>query len=879
MQFVLNLIEARYYTMNKKMRIILLFLASLLPLMASAQEQGKGYTTDYNNPRKYIVGGVRVEGNNYFSESQIVSQTGLHEGMEVVVPSAELSSVIDRLWAQRYFEDVSMSVDSLSAKGDTAWFKIGIIERPRVSRWTFTGVKSGDQKELLERLNLKRGGEFSEYVAKTSSDIIKRYYKEKGFLLTEVDVQTKKDTMVKSAIRVNFHVDRKEKVKVKKINFNGAEHVKEWKLAKSMKKTKSAKWYNFFNSKKFQEKEYENDKKNLLTAFNEAGFRDARIVKDTMYYIEPNRLQIDFDIDEGKRYYFRNITWTGNSVYSSDVLNEILLIKKGDIYDNVTMEKRLFGGGKQSEYDITKLYRDNGYLFFNISPVEINIVGDSVDVEMRISEGKQATLNNIVINGNDLTSERVVRRQVFTRPGYLFSQSDFERSIREIASLGQFDQEAIMDPATGFSILPNQLNNTVDVVYNVTEKPSSQLELSGGWGGNTFVASVGVSFNNFSTKRFFDKTAWRPVPLGDAQNLAIRFQTNGTYYTSLSASFTEPWLFGKKPTSLQLSLYYTRQTNSYLAFNILNNNEFMEVYGFAAGIGKRLKWPDNYFVLYNQLSWQTYRLQNWDYNFLFQTGLSHNLSYTLSLQRNSTDQQIYPRQGSDFSLSIQLTPPYSLLRKNDWGNYDEENDRWYKTRVNSWKDIDYSKQDAPHRYKWIEYHKWHFKSAVYTKLVGDLVLKAAANFGYLGYYNRNWGYSPFEGFLVGGDGMSGYNTYGSDVISLRGYENYSLTDYVKTPYSTSGAYAGYLYDKFTVELRYPVILQPQSTIFVLAFLEGGNCWSDIRKFNPFQIKRSAGIGARIFLPMIGLLGVDWGYGFDDSTNGGSQFHFVIGQQF
>ena len=865
--------------MSKKMRMALLFLALLLPYLASAQEHGNAFTTDYNSPKKYTVGGVRVEGNNYFSESQIISLTGLHEGMEVVVPSAELSSIIDRLWAQRYFEDISMSVDSLSAKGDSAWFKIGIIERPRVSRWTFSGVKSGDQKELLERLNLKRGGEFSEYVAKTSSDIIKRYYKEKGFLLTEVDVQTKKDTMIKGAIRVNFHVDRKEKVKVKTINFNGADHVKEWKLAKSMKKTKSARWYNFFNSKKFQEKEYEADKRNLLTAFNEAGFRDARIVKDTMFYVEPNRLQIDFDIDEGKRYYFRNITWTGNSVYSSDVLNEVLMIKKGDIYDNVTMEKRLFGGGKQSDYDITKLYRDNGYLFFNISPVEVNIVGDSVDVEMRISEGKQATLNNIIINGNDLTSEKVVRRQVFTRPGYLFSQSDFERSIREIASLGQFDQEAIMDPATGFSILPNQLNNTVDVVYNVTEKPSSQLELSGGWGGNTFVASVGVSFNNFSTQRFFDKTAWRPVPLGDAQNLAIRFQTNGTYYTSLSASFTEPWLFGKKPTSLQLSLYYTRQTNSYLAFNILNNNEFMEVYGFAAGIGKRLKWPDNYFVLYNQLSWQTYRLQNWDYNFLFQTGLSHNLSYTLSLQRNSTDQQIYPRQGSDFSLSIQLTPPYSLLRKNDWGNYDEENDRWYKTRVDSWKDIDYSKQDAPHRYKWIEYHKWHFKGAIYTKLVGDLVLKAAANFGYLGYYNRNWGYSPFEGFLVGGDGMSGYNTYGSDVISLRGYENYSLTDYVKTPYSTSGAYAGYIYDKFTVELRYPVILQPQSTIFVLAFLEGGNCWSDIRKFNPFQIKRSAGIGARIFLPMIGLLGVDWGYGFDDKTNGGSQFHFVIGQQF
>ena len=358
----------------------------------------------------------------------------------------------------------------------------------------------------------------------------------------------------------------------------------------------------------------------------------------------------------------------------------------------------------------------------------------------------------------------------------------------------------------------------------------------------------------------------------------MKFQTNGTYYTSLSASFSEPWLTGKKPTSLNLSVYYTRQTNSYLAFNILNNSEFMEVYGVAGGIGKRLKWPDNYFVLYNQLSWQTYRLQNWNYNFLFQTGLSHNLSYTLSLKRNSSDQQIYPRAGSDFEFSVQATPPYSLMRRNDWGNYDSEGNA-YATKVKSWRDIDYTKQTAANRYKWVEYHKWSFKGAIYTKVFDDLVVMTRAQFGYLGYYNRNWGYSPFEGFLVGGDGMSGYNTYGSEVISLRGYENYSLTDYVATPYSTSGAYAGYIYDKFTLEVRYPVILQPQSTIYVLGFLEGGNCWSDIRKFNPFQIKRSAGVGVRIFLPMIGLLGVDWGWGFDDAADGGSQFHFVIGQQF
>ncbi len=848
-----------------------------MALPAWAQQSGKDVVVDYNNPKKYIVGGARVEGTNYHSAEQILQISGLQKGMEVTVPSDEMASIVNRLWLQRYFEDVTVAIDSITPSRDTAFFKISIIERPRVSRWTFSGVKSGEEKELLERLNLRRGGEFSEYVAKTATDIIKRYYKEKGYLNVDVDVNTKRDTMIRSAIRVQFAVDRGQKVKIKTITFNGADHVKESKLVRSMKKTRDARFMNFFSSKKFNESEYDNDKRAMISVFNEAGFRDARIVKDTMYYVEPDRLQIDFEIDEGKQYYFRDITWTGNSVFSSQALNEILMIGKGDVYDVVTMEKRIFGGGKENELDITKLYRDNGYLFFGIQPVELNIQGDSIDVEMRIVEGKPATLNNIVINGNDLTNERVIRRQIFTRPGYLFSQSDFERSIREIASMGQFDPEAIADPSKGWSILPNQFDNTVDLVYNVTEKPSSQLELSGGWGGNTFVATVGVSFNNFSTRRFFDKSAWRPVPLGDAQNLAIRFQTNGTYYTSLSASFSEPWLFGKKPTSLSMSLYYTRQTMSNLYFNILNNDQYMEVYGFAAGLGNRLKWPDNYFVLYNQLSWQTYKLQDWPYNFLFNTGISHNLSYTLSLSRNSTDQQIYPRQGSDFSFALQFTPPYSLMRKKDHGVLDADGK---PTKVSDWRDINYDLQSSQDRYRWIEYHKWTFKGAVYTKLVGDLVLMARAQFGYLGYYNRKWGYSPFEGFRVGGDGMSGYDTYGSEIVALRGYENYSLTPLADSDYSSGNYYAGNVYDKFTVELRYPVILQPQSTIYALLFLEGGNAWADIRKFNPFQIRRSAGVGVRVFLPMIGLLGVDWGYGFDNQDgNGGSQFHFVIGQQF
>ncbi len=855
-------------------RLVLIVVLALLGITLRAQSSVE---IDYAHPRKLTVGGVGVEGNQYFSENQILQLTGLRKGMEITVPGDDVTGIVRRLVAQKYFEDVAVRIDSV--KADSAWVKVVIRERPRVSRWTYTGVKSGEKKDLQERLNLRPGREFSDYVKNTSTDIIKRYYKEKGFNNVKVETEVTKDSVIRSAIRVNFAVDRGKKIHIKKINFTGNTDVKERKLAKNMKETHAATWYNFFKSKKFKEKEYQTDRKTVLDAFNEAGYRDARLVRDSVYLIDDKHLNIDMDFDQGKKYYFRNITWTGNSVYPSEVLNNILQIKKGDVYDVVTMEKRLHGGGKENEYDVSKMYKDNGFLFFNVTPVEVNIQNDSIDVEMRISEGKPATLNEVIINGNDLTNERVVRRQLMTRPGYLFSQSDFERSIREIASMGQFDAEAIMQYGSGYNIIPNQLNNTVDVIYNVTEKPSSQLELSGGWGGNTFVLTAGVSFNNFSTRRMFEKGAWRPVPLGDAQNLAFRFQTNGRYYTNLSASFTEPWLFGKRPTSLSISGYYSRMTDSYLAIGILSTDKMFEVFGFNAGLGTRLKWPDNYFVLYNNLSWQTYKLTNWTNSyFAFNDGISHNLSYTISLSRNSTDQQIYPRTGSEFSASLQLTPPYSLFRKYTWA-YDA-NDKRVKLPVDSYKDVNYDTWTSAERYKWIEYHKWKFNATVYTKLIGDLVLMTRAQFGYLGYYNRNWGYSPFENFQVGGDGMSGYMTYGAEIISLRGYEDYSLTPRKMTPYSRNyESYAGNVYDKFTVELRYPVILQPQSTIFVLAFLEGGNCWSDIREFNPFQIKRSAGVGVRVFLPMIGLLGVDWGWGFDDPVNGGSQFHFVLGQQF
>lgn len=834
---------------------LIIALAFLLPVCLNAQENKKNnFVTDYDHPKTYVIGGFKVTGINYLREEQILSLTGLKKGDKITIPSEELSAILKRIWLQRYFSDAGFYIDSLSANKDTCILALHLQERPRVSRWEFSGIKNSEKTDLQERLKLRRGGELSDYIIKSSTDIIQKYYKEKGFLKTDVKILQENDTVIKNAVRVKFDIDRGPKVKVKEINFEGNGEVKASKLARAMKKTKDMRLMNLLKSKKFNEKEYETDKASLIQVFNEAGYRDARIAGDSIYYITDDRIGIDFKIDQGKKYYFRDITWTGNSVYNTEQLNNILMIKKGDVYDVVTMEKRLYGDPKQQHLDVRKQYMDNGYLFFNIMPVELNIEGDSVDVEMRISEGKQATFNNVIINGNTITNEKIARRAVFTRPGYLFSQSDFERSIRELGSIGHFDPERFQSEA-GWSLIPNPNNNTVDIAYNLEEKPNSQLELSGGWGGNTFVGTVGVSFNNFSIKRLFKKHAWRPVPLGDGQTFAIRFQTNGTYYTALSASFMEPWLFGKKPTSLSISTYFTRETNSYYYYQ--TSDEYMEVFGVALGLGTRLKWPDNYFVLYHELSWQTYRLQNWNYNFLFNTGKSHNASYKISLNRNSTDQPIYPRGGSDLLLSLQLTPPYSLFRS---------------------KNTDYSKMSDQQKYNWIEYHKWTFKGSLYTKIVGDLVLKTSANFGYLGYYNRNLGYSPFEGFQLGGDGMSGYNTYGSEIIGMRGYPNASLTPII------NGAYAGNVYDKFTLELRYPVVLQPQSTIYALVFLEGGNCWSDIKDFNPFSIKRSAGVGLRVMLPIVGMLGIDWGYGFDPVPNeglkrGGSQFHFMIGQQF
>ncbi len=830
----------------------------LSPFLMFAQQEdgGGGITVDYGKPQTYVIGGVRVTGNQYLDSGRIKAMVGLQPGKSVTIPGEEISSKLNAILNQKKFSDVGIYIDSINETRDTVWLRVDVKERPRVSVWMYHGVKKSEQDDLKEKLNLKRGGELSEYVISSSTGVIKNYYKEKGYNNVKVDVTTVEDSLINNAVRVTFNVDKGKKVRVGSITYEGVEGIEKYRLDKSMKKTKDRSWYNLFNSKKFNEQEYPNDKVSLIDAFNERGFRDAKILKDSIYTMENGRLGINFKIDQGRKYYFRNITWTGNSVYTADALNGVIKINKGDVYDIVTLNQRLQGGGKEGETSVASLYRDNGYLFFNVTPVETTIVGDSVDVEIRMVEGKQATFNNVIISGNNITNERVIRRAVYTRPGYLYSQSDFERSIRELGTMSNFDAEKIVEQGTGWNLIPDPMNNTVDISYNVEEKSNSQLELSGGWGARTFVGTIGINFSNFSTRNFFRKDAWKPVPLGDNQTLAFRYQTNGRYYRALSASFVEPWLFGKKPTSLSVSAYFTRQTNSYMTYyyQYLNDDKFMEVGGVSISLGKRLKWPDNYFTLYNSLGWQFYNLKDWyRYYYVFTDGRFNNINYTISLSRQSIDQQIYPRVGQDLNFSLQLTPPYSLLRN---------------------KNIDYKSMSDQDHYRWLEYNKWTFSGRNYVTIWKDLVLMTAAHFGYLGYYNRKWGYSPFEGFLVGGDGMSGYNTYGNDVISLRGYEDYSLTPTV------NGAYAGHVYDKFTVELRYPIILKPQSTIFALAFLEGGNCWSDINDFNPFQIKRSAGVGLRVFLSVVGMLGVDWGYGFDAGPGEDkSQFHFTIGQQF
>ncbi|WP_226388109.1 outer membrane protein assembly factor BamA [Gallalistipes aquisgranensis] len=801
---------------------------------------------DYNSPKRYIINKIKVNGVKYYDTDILTASSGLQKGDTVYLPGNYISEAINRLWSQRYFSDVKIVAEPV---GDSVNLEIYLKERPRVYRWLFDGPRKGEITELTENLKLKRGTELSDYVITKNSDLIRRFFYDKGFRNAEVSTKIVNDTMMQNAVNVTFVVDKGKKVKIGDVAFEGNTVFSDKRLRSALKKTHKKSW-KFWKGSKLKDKEYAEDKENLIDFYNARGYRNATIVSDSIYNINDKRIGVKIKVDEGNKYFFRNVSWVGNSKYQTEELQRMLGIEKGQAYDKKTLQKRL-GIGKEANPDdmsVTSLYQNDGYLFFQIDPAETIIGNDSIDLELKIFEGKQATINEVNISGNMRVNDEVIRRELYTRPGELYNRSLLMSTIRQLSQMQHFNPEALQP---GINPVSNEL---VDISWPLEEQASDKFEVSGGWGAGMFVGSIGIQLNNLSLKNFFKKGAWRPYPQGQSQQLQIRAQSNGSYYKSFSISFTEPWLGGRKPNSLTVSTHYSDETDAYYMWQ--SGNKHFRTMGLAVGIGRRLSWPDQYFTLYNEVSFESYNLKDWDY-FIISNGSSNIFALRTVFGRNSVDQPIYPRRGSDFSIALTLTPPYSLFDGKDYGD-----------------------KNLPEnaRYRWIEYHKWQLKGQWYYPLSrnSNLVLMAKAEMGYIGAYNKNKP-SPFEGFDVGGDGMSGYNVYGVDIIGMRGYENGSLT-----PSSMTGDYAR-AYNKYTVEVRYPFILKPSSTIYGLVFAEGGNAFKDWKSFNPFLIKRALGAGVRMYLPIVGMIGVDWGYGFDcpagSTSKSGGQFHFMIGMQF
>ncbi len=796
------------------------------------------------DPKLYYIRKINVHGVKYLNPDVLKSSAGLIEGDSIYLPSNFIANAITRFWSQRFFSDVKIGAE---IDGDSLDLEVFLKERPRVYNWAFEGISKGKQKDLLEKLKLKRGSELSDYVIDKNKKLIRDYWAEKGFRNAEVDVRIDNDTLRPGqAVNVTFLIDRKDKVKIGQINFIGNDQFKDKRLRRTFKKTHQ-KSINFFKGAKLNESDYEADKELLIDFYNSKGYRNANIIRDSIYPINEKRIGIDLEVSEGNKYYIRNVSWVGNSVYETDALQRMFGVKKGDTYDKKSMHKRL-GIGKETnpdEMSVSSLYQNEGYLMSQIEPAETIIGADSIDIEVKVFEGKQFTINNVGISGNQRVDDEVIRRELYTRPGELYNRSLLMQTIRTLGSMGHFNPEAIMPDIKPVT------NELVDINWPLEEQASDQFNIAGGWGSGTFVGSVGITLNNLSVKNFFKKGAWRPYPMGQNQRLSLSAQTNGTYYKAFALSFTDPWLGGKKPNSFTFSAHISEQNNAYYIWQTAT--QYFRTYGVAAGLGKRLNWPDPYFTFYAEASYERYNLKNWT-GFVVENGNSNLLSLKLVFGRNSVDQPIYPRRGSEFSASVQATLPYSL-----WDGKD-------------YSDQSMSDQD---RYRWIEFHKWQFKAQWFQGFLNNsnLVLMLKAEMGYLGSYNKNK-VSPFQRFEVGGDGMSGYNIYGIDIIAMRGYEDGALDP---SNYYSRG------YNKYTAELRYPIILKPSSQIYVLGFLEGGNAFDSWKEFSPFKIKRSAGFGVRLYLPVVGMLGIDWGYGFDppanSTTKSGSQFHFVLGQQF
>jgi outer membrane protein insertion porin family len=816
-------------------------LVSFLPAYTQISLSDDLSKISYSSPKEYEIAGITVSGVQYLDNNVLITLSGLAIGDKIKVPGDDISKAIEKLWKQGLFEDIKITATKI--QGELIFIDIYLQERPKLSKFSFSGVKKSEADKLREELKIARGDVVTDNLIIKSKNSIKKYFTDKGFLFTTVDITMKKDTATQNSVVLTIDVKKSGKVKIHKVNLKGDITLADKKLKGSMKHTKEKKLYRIFSSSKFTEEDYEADKINLIDKFNEQGYRDAKILSDTVYKYDDKTVNIDITVNQGHQYLFRKITWVGNTIYSAAELNSILRVNKGDIFNQKVLDANLYMNADGR--DISSLYLDDGYLFFSVTPVEMRVENDSIDLEIRIYEGKQATINKVTISGNTKTNDNVIIREIRTKPGQLFSRADIIRTQRELAQLKYFDSEKLsVNPK------PNAADGTVDIEYVVEEASSDQVELSGGWGAGRIVGTLGLSFNNFSARNFFKKDSWSPLPSGDGQKLSIRAQSNGTYYQSYNASFTEPWLGGKKPNSFSTSVYHSVQTNGYEKGN--DSRQSIVINGISFELGKRLKWPDDYFTLYQGISYQIYDINNYS-SFIFTNGKSNNLNYSAVLGRNSIDAPIFPRTGSEMSVTMQFTPPYSLMTNKDYSTLSDQE-----------------------KYKWIEYHKWKVNTSVFTKLAGNLVLNTRLKFGFLGLYNRQIGISPFERFYLGGDGLSGFALDGREVIGLRGYGNNTLT-----PSNSTGYIGGTMFNKYTFELRYPVSLNPMATVYALGFFEAGNAWSKFKAFNPFDVKRSAGVGVRIYLPMFGLLGLDWGYGFDEIPgNAGAnkgQFHFSINQ--
>lgn len=871
--------------MTKINKVLMLLALSGVTLTMSAQQKIVNPDITYSGtPKTYKLAGLTVTGIEGYEDYVLTGISGLTVGQELEVPGTAITDAVKRYWKHGLFSDVSISADSIV--GDNIYLKIHLAPRPRISTINYNGLKKTEREDMEKKLGLLKGGQITPNMIDRAKILAKKYFEDKGYKNAEVFIRQRDDVAAKNQVILDIDVDKKEKLKVRSIIIDGDNQLGEKKIKGTLfskgafaKTHEAGKLANILKSKKFTPERWAEDKKNLIKKYNEYGYRDAMIVKDSVWNVDPKHVDIYVKVDEGKKYYIRNIKWVGNTVYSTDYLSRLLDMKKGDVYNQTYLNKRL----SQDEDAVGNAYWNNGYLFYNLQPTEVNIVGDSIDLEMRITEGQQARINRVKINGNDRLYENVVRRELRTKPGDLFSKEALQRSARELASMGHFDPEAI-NPVPE----PNYEDGTVDINYNLKQKSNDQVELSLGWGQTGVIGRVGLKLNNFSMANLFRRNREHRgiMPIGDGETLSLGAQTNGTYYQSYNAQYSTNWLGGKRPIQFSVGMSYSKQTDvssNYYNSGYMNNynnyrygygnynynsyenyydpDKYVKLLSVYAGWGKRLSWPDDYFTLSLQLQYQRYMLRNWRY-FIMSNGSANNLNLNIALNRTSTDNQLFPRRGSDFSVSLTITPP--------WSKWDHKDYAHLATDRNS---PTYS-QEQQEKYRWVEYHKWKFKARTFTALTSGqkcFVLMTRVEFGLLGSYNKNKK-SPFETYYMGGDGMSGYSTgYAEETIGLRGYENGSLTPY--------GA-EGYAYSRMSLELRYPFLLG-NTTIYGLGFVEAGNAWTETSKFNPFDMKRSAGLGVRIFLPMVGMMGIDWAYGFDKvfGTKGGSQFHFILGQEF